>query len=129
RREGFGRSGWRTRGRPARGRPSPRGARGGRWRWARTTPNGWASPGAAPRAPRPGPRRPCPPPAPWWVARAGGTSVARVLVVAWLRPLPRTTGRYWTGGADGIPLVSWKTWYGAESSVPIGCQSPLPTLA
>jgi hypothetical protein len=46
-----------------------------------------------------------------------------------LPALSSTTARYSTGVPGLKPATSWKTRYGALSSVPIGAHAPSPTLA
>jgi hypothetical protein len=67
----------------------------------------------APGCPRMGPR--------WSPAGLEPPSPGWPLAAVWPR-LSITTARYCTAVPDFSALVSWKTWYGALSSVPIGCQ-------
>ena len=55
-----------------------------------------------------------------------GTRVERTPLGRVWPALSRTTARYCSGVPVRSVEVSWKTWYGAVSSVPIEVQRPLP---
>ena len=61
--------------------------------------------------------------------RRGHRGVCGVARRACGRALSRTTARYSHGVPGGKRATSWKTRYGALSSVPMGCHSPSPTFA
>ncbi len=70
---------------------------------------------------------PVPPPPPGGGSVAGSPTVAYVEVTDRLSELSRSTARYSTSVPLASEETSWKTRYGALSSVPSGVHSPPPT--